>query len=159
MFSKNQIILLIIICILSVSITAVSAILLLNPNNTSNFRTYLNDYKINFENYILGENESNYNELLEQSKQAINSKDTNKIAQLRIKLKDLEKKVVSENNDTINNGLSEIEAIDTSKLPADKKKKIYTQLDEVNKLIADKNFLKANIIIGQIKITLKTTPI
>lgn len=164
MFTKRQkVIIITLICLILSGIVGFgTAIFLIQKNNTgsqstnnsNNFETYLNSYKASFQNYILGNNEANYKDLLSQSGQAINSKDDTKILELKPKLKELEDKVTTENTNALNTSLEQIKTIDISKLPQDKKSNIDSLFNEISTTIAAKNFVKANSNIEQTKATI-----
>lgn len=164
MFSKQQkIIIITLLCLIVIGIGWFSAIIFFTPTNTNNFEkptntndfeTSLRDYKANFQNYVLGNNEATYKDLIAQSEQAILNKDDKKILELKPALKALEDKVISENTNATNTSLQQLKSIDISKLPEDKKKQIESLINEISPTIGSKNFVKANASIEQAKVSI-----
>ncbi len=106
------------------------------------FSKYIENYKVRAEQYILGENEEQYDELMEKSKQAIENKDKKNIDELKAELEELENKIIENNINNLKKKVEDIKAIKVEK--EEKKEEISTKLKEVEILIEEKKFKKAN---------------
>ena len=106
------------------------------------FEIYLNEYKMRVENYILDENEEKYDALMEKSKQVMENKDKKNIDELKAGLEELENKIIENNINNLKKKVDDIKAIKVEK--EEKKEEISTKLKEVEILIEEKNFKKAN---------------
>ncbi len=106
------------------------------------FSKYIENYKVRAEQYILGENEEKYDALMEKSKQVMENKDKKNIDELKAGLEELENKIIENNINNLKKKVDNIKAIKVEK--EEKKEKISTKLKEVEILIEEKNFKKAN---------------
>ena len=155
MFNKKQKIIIISFCIVSIIVLCIGSIVFYNfgkkANNIAEFQTYLNEYQVNSQKYILGKNESIHTGLINESVNAITKKDANKTVELKSKLKQLEGKIVAENTDSLNNGLKKIAGIDISKLSENKKKEITSMLKKISVLISNKKFRSASTNLEEVR--------
>ena len=137
-FNRKNIVIGALVFVILVTLTLTGVI---NNKNKEidDFKIYLNEYQVRVENYILDENEEEYNELIKKSEQAIDNKD---IDELKCNLEELENKIIENNTNNLKKKVDDIKAIKVEK--EEKKEEISTKLKEVEILIEEKNFKKAN---------------
>ncbi|MEW8994439.1 hypothetical protein [Clostridium sp.] len=139
--NKKKIIIIISIVVTIITVVAVIAVLV--KNNTRNtyireFEIYLESYIKQSDKYILGERQSEYDNLISESEKSITNKETSKIDELEAKLKSFESNIIKDNEETLKDTLKEIKKIDTSSFNG--KDEIKEKIEEANLLIKDKSF-------------------
>lgn len=112
------------------------------------FSKYIEDYKVRTEQYILGENEEEYNEMIEKSRQVIENKNKEDIDELKAGLEKLENEVIENNT---NNLKEKIKNIKTIPLEEKNKKEVEEKISEINNLIEKKEFKEANRKVDDLK--------
>ncbi|WP_368240719.1 hypothetical protein [Clostridium paraputrificum] len=112
------------------------------------FSKYIEDYKVRTEQYILGENEEKYNEMIEKSRQVIENKNKEDIDELKAGLEKLESEVIENNT---NNLKEKIKNIKTIPLEEKNKKEVEEKISEINNLIEKKEFKEANRKVDDLK--------
>ena len=112
------------------------------------FSKYIEDYKVRTEQYILGENEEEYNEMIEKSRQVIENKNKEDIDELKAGLEKLESEVIENNT---NNLKEKIKNIKTIPLEEKNKKEVEEKISEINNLIEKKEFKEANRKVDDLK--------
>ena len=107
--------------------------------------------KENTDNYILGDKESEYNDLIAQSEDAIKNKKRKICKDFIDKVKKLEDKVIDENKEMCTSELEEIKKLNTDSLNEDKKREIESRINNIEELINDNKFKEAKDDLDKIK--------
>lgn len=115
------------------------------------FTDYIQTRKESSNEYILGEFESTYNDLMTESAQAIIDKNKDEFEELKSEIKDLDEKVIKDNTESCNKKLEEIKATDMAALDDAKKSEVQEKFNEVSELIKSMRFSSANDSLDSLK--------
>lgn len=155
---KKKIIIISIVIVFVILIGAVTTVTVVAKNNAKDkrideFKTYLESYTEEADKYILGDNQSEYNDLISRCEQTISNKNDSEIDQLETELKIFENNITKGNEQSLKDTLKEIKKIDTTDL--DGKDEIKEKIEEANSLIRDKRFNEALDVIEDINILIE----
>lgn len=140
---KNKKIMIMIIIVVIVAITGVVTYTSYKKNKViAEFNNYIEEYKDDISTYILNTNEAKYQDLINKCEQVIANKEFKKVEELKEELSQLKDDLTNSNMELINKSISELEAIDISKL--DDKDSIVNRIEGIKKLRDDKEFANAN---------------
>lgn len=115
------------------------------------FTDYIQTRKESSNEYILGEFESTYNDLLTESAQAIIDKNKDEFEELKSEIKDLDEKIINDNTEICNKKLEETKAIDIGTLDDAKKSEVQEKFNEIDELIKSMKFSSANNSLDSLK--------
>ena len=140
---KNKKIMIMIIIVVIVAITGVVTYTSYKKNKViTEFNNYIEEYKDDISMYILNMNETRYQDLINKCEQIIANKEFKKVEGLKEELSQFKDDLINNNIELINKSISELEAIDISKL--DDKNLIANKIESIKKLRDDKEFVSAN---------------
>ena len=145
---KNIIIILITLVIISIA-GAFIYISYSNNKSLSEFSDYIKEYKTDMGKYILTGHEEEYNSLIKQSEKVIKDKKPKNINDTMVNLNVFKDKLTNENTEIIDKNISEIQAIDITML--ENKDFVTAKIDEIKKLINNKEFIKAKNLYALLK--------
>jgi len=130
---KNKKIMIIIIIVVIVAITGVITYTSYKKNKViAEFNNYVEEYKDDISTYILNTNETKYQDLINKCEQIIANKEFKKVEGLKEELSQFKDDLTNSNIELINKSISELEAIDISKL--DDKDSIVNKIESIKKL-------------------------
>jgi len=140
---KNKKIMIMIIIVVIVAITGVITYTSYKKNKViAEFSNYVEEYKDDISTYILNTNETKYQDLINKCEQIIANKEFKKVEGLKEELSQFKDDLTNSNIELINKSISELEAIDISKL--DDKDSIVNKIESIKKLRDEKEFVNAN---------------
>lgn len=144
----------IIICAIVILVISIGGIVVYKNIHTTKqiekLSTYVEEYKTEINDYIIEQHKEKYDELISKSNELINNKDTDNIGDLKEKFKKLKDEIIQVNLELINSSISELEAIDLSKL--EEKELIEEKIAEIKNLKENHKFKEAS----EISITLSS---
>lgn len=140
---NNKKIIIMIIIVVIVAITGVVTYTSHKKNKViAEFNNYIEEYKDDISTYIIDKNETKYEDLINKCEQIIANKEFKKVEGLKEELRQFKNDLTNSNMELINKSISELEAIDISKL--DDKDSIVNRSESIKKLRDDKEFVNAN---------------
>lgn len=143
MKKNKRIIIIIIILVMIVAISGAVTYTIYKRNKViTEFNNYIEEYIDDISMYILDVNKTKYQELINECDHIIVSKESEKVEGLKEELSQLKDDLTNSNIDLINKSISELEAIDTSKL--DEKDSIVNKIKNIKKLRDEKEYINAN---------------
>lgn len=126
-----------------VAIVGVVSYTNLKTNKVINdFNNYVVKYKDGISTFILNTNEEKYQDLINKCDQIIANKEYKKVEGLKEELNQFKKNLTDSNIELINKGISELEAIDISKL--NEKDLLVNKIEEVKNLRDKTEFVNGN---------------
>ncbi|GAA0765732.1 hypothetical protein GCM10008908_02640 [Clostridium subterminale] len=140
---NNKKIIIMIIIVVIVAITGVVTYTSHKKNKViAEFNNYIEEYKDDISTYIIDKNETKYQDLINKCEQIIANKEFKKVEGLKEELSQFKDDLTNINIELINKSISELEAIDISKL--DDKDSIVNKIGSIKKLRHEKEFVNAN---------------
>ncbi len=108
----------------------------------NDFSNYVVEYKDDISTFLLNTNEEKYQDLINKCDQIIVNKEYKKVEVLKEELNHFKDNLTDINIELINKGISELEAIDISKL--DDKDLLVNKIEELKSLRDKKEFVDGN---------------
>ncbi|WP_346892972.1 hypothetical protein [Clostridium sp. UBA871] len=140
---KNNKKYIIILIVAIFAITGVVSYTYLKGNRIINdFSNYVVEYKDGISKFLLNSNEEKYQALINKCDQIIVNKEYKKVEGLKEELNQFKDNLTNSNIELINKGISELEAIDISKLKD--KDLIINKIEELKSLRDKKEFVDGN---------------
>jgi|GEM_PF-778569 len=132
-----------ILIVVIVAIAGVVSYTYLKGNRIINdFNNYVVEYKDGISKFLLNSNEEKYKELINKCDQIIVNKEYKKVEGLKEELDKFKDNLTDSNIELINKGISELEAIDISKL--NDKDLLVNKIEELKNLRDKKEFVNGN---------------
>ncbi len=140
---KNNKKYIIILIVAIFAITGVAGYTYLKGNRIINdFSNYVVEYKDGISKFLLNSNEEKYQALINKCDQIIVNKEYKKVEGLKEELNQFKDNLTNSNIELINKGISELEAIDISKLKD--KDLLINKIEELKSLRDKKEFVDGN---------------
>ncbi|WP_346870303.1 hypothetical protein, partial [Clostridium sp. UBA5119] len=140
---KNNKKYIIILIVVIVAIVGVVSYTNLKGNRIINdFSNYVVEYKDGISTFLLNSNEEKYQDLINKCDQIIVNKEYKKVEGLKEELNQFKDNLTNSNIELINKGISELEAIDISKLKD--KDLLINKIEELKSLRDKKEFVDGN---------------
>ena len=132
-----------ILIVVIVAIAGVVSYTYLKGNRIINdFNNYVVEYKDGISKFLLNSNEEKYKELINKCDQIIVNKEYKKVEGLKEEIDKFKYNLTDSNIELINKGISELEAIDISKL--NDKDLLVNKIEELKNLRDKKEFVNGN---------------